>query len=114
MKTTRFDPGKLRQFISIRQASQTVDDRGGVTDIWTEVLAGWAALKPLRANAPERARAPEQEVTHRAFMRFDDRVQAGMQMALGERVMRIVALYDPDETQRYITLILREETELPR
>lgn len=110
MRTRFFDAGRLRHEVRLEAVTREADDLGGFAETWAEVATLWAHLEPVSAALAARADGFDHEVTHRAILRADDRLQPGMRLVKDSRVFEIRTVRDLDETGRYALCLTRERS----
>lgn len=106
---TFHDPGALNHRISIESIVETSDGCGGVAVSWAPVAEVWASIRPLRQRVFEQALQQEEEQTHKITLRFRDDVSSGWRFASDGRIFEVISATDPDERQRYLVCITREQ-----
>jgi SPP1 family predicted phage head-tail adaptor len=108
VKTETYDPGWLRHRIVIEAASGTPDEGGGETRIWSTLATVWAHIEPVDGDERGIADHLAGVVTHQVSIRWRDDVSGGMRLAYRGRLFRILAVFDPDETRRYLVIKAEE------
>ena len=103
------DPGAMRTELVLEQATPTPDGAGGFAETWTEIATVFARLQPIVAREKFGADQTLEEVTHRVTIRHRPDVASGMRFVLGDRVLPILTVHDPDETGRYLICRTREQ-----
>ena len=103
------DPGAMRTELVLEQATPTPDGAGGVAVAVAVVATVLARLQPLVAREKIGAGQTREEVTHRVTIRHRPDVASGMRFVLGDRVLPILTVHDPDETGRYLICRTREQ-----
>lgn len=110
MTDVGYDPGWLRHRVSIEQQAATADGAGGETVNWTSLADLWARIEPVSADEQAVAGHMAGILTHRITLRWRDDISGLMRITYHGRTFRILAVRDPDETQRYIVADTAEET----
>lgn len=105
----RIDPGELRTQLVLQEMSPTPDGAGGFAEAWTEIATVFAKIEPVAARDRIGAGQTLEEVTHRVTMRHRPEVASGMRFMLGDRVIDILTVVDPDESGRYLVCRAREK-----
>ncbi len=105
----RVDPGELRTELALEEASRTPDGAGGFTEAWTQIATVFARLQPIVVRERFGADQTIEEVTHRATIRHRPDVASGMRFVMGDRLLSILTVHDPDETGRYLVCRTREQ-----
>jgi SPP1 family predicted phage head-tail adaptor len=103
------DPGRLSSRVELQEEIETPDGAGGFTAQWTGIAQVWAEIRPVAGQSLERAGTGVLDVTHEITIRQRAGVRAGMRFAKGGRRFLIDALFDPDETGRWLKCQVREE-----
>jgi SPP1 family predicted phage head-tail adaptor len=104
-----FDPGWLRERVTIETATATADGAGGASLAWSTLATVWARVEPVAADEKAVAGHESASVTHLVTTRYRDDVTGHARVTFRGRVFRILAAYDPDETRRYLVLKTAEE-----
>ncbi len=105
----RVDPGELRTELVLEEASRTPDGAGGFTESWTQIATVFARLQPIVVRERFGADQTIEEVTHRVTMRHRPDVASGMRFVMGDRILSVLTVHDPDETGRYLVCRAREQ-----
>lgn len=105
----RIDPGEIRTELVLEQATATPDGAGGFIETWIEIATVFARLQPIVVRERFGADQTLEEVTHRVTIRHRPDVTSGMRFVMGDRVLPILTVHDPDETGRYLTCRTREQ-----
>ncbi|MCR5858913.1 phage head closure protein [Mesorhizobium sp. J428] len=105
----RVDPGELRTELVLEEASRTPDGAGGFTESWTQIATVFARLQAIVAREKFGADQTIEEVTHRVTIRHRPDVASGMRFVMGDRILSVLTVHDPDETGRYLVCRTREQ-----
>lgn len=105
----RIDPGEMRTELVLEEATATPDGAGGFTETWSEIATVFARLQPIVVRESFGADQTLEEVTHRVTIRHRPDVASGMRFVMGDRVLSILTVHDPDETGRYLICRTREQ-----
>jgi len=103
------DPGRLRQRVIVESAAGSADGAGGETIAWDTLATLWARIEPDGAAETIVAGHLSGVVTHIITMRFRDDIAGGMRIVYRGRIFRLLAVFDPDETRRFIVAKAEEE-----
>ena len=95
------DPGKLRHRLVLEAPAEADDGAGGVVRSYNEIATVWAAIVPVALSEQIAAEALGARLTHRIVIRAGVDVTTRHRFKLGNRVFRIVAVRDPDESGRF-------------
>lgn len=102
------DPGALRCEFALEQCLTTPDAFGGHSESWVEVATLFARVEPIAARSVFGADQTLESVTHRITVRWRSGLASGMRLRRNLRVLDIVTVHDPDETQRYLVCGAKE------
>jgi len=108
--TLDYDPGWLAHRVTIESAAGASDEAGGETVTWDTLATLWAHIEPVSAGEAIVAGHLSGVVTHVVTLRWRDDIAGGMRVAYRGRTFRILAVYDPDESRRYLVAKASEET----
>ncbi|MCO5063120.1 MAG: phage head closure protein [Rhizobiaceae bacterium] len=109
MSTLQIDPGEFRTELSLQECQTVYDALGGYSENWVETAVLFAKIEPLDAASNFAADQTTETVTHRVYVRWQPGLASGMRFALGERVLEVVTVHDPDETGRYLMCMATEK-----
>ncbi|HVY20472.1 MAG TPA: phage head closure protein [Bauldia sp.] len=109
MSAALYDPGWLRHRVTVESAAGVADGAGGETVTWDTLATLWAHLAPVSDGEKIVAGHLSGVVTHEVTLRWRDDIAGGMRIAYRGRTFRILAVYDPDETRRYVVAKTSEE-----
>lgn len=101
--------GALRRRVALERPDDAPDGAGGRVLGFAAMGSAWAEIAPARAVEAVVAGRFDGVVTHRVTIRFRADVGGGWRLVLGERVLRVLAAFDPDERRRRLTLLCEEE-----
>lgn len=104
------DPGRLRHRLTIEMPEGVPDGAGGVTSSWSELATVWGVVEPLKAAEAAAGGRLASVATHRVLIRHRDDVGGGMRVRHRDRMLRVLAVHDPEERGRYLELLTKEET----
>ncbi len=110
MRRAQFDPGALRHRLTLLRPVETPDGCGGIQVTWENVATVWAALTPVRARSFLEAQQDKDEVRMIIHLRHRDDVEAGWQCTIGERILEIETIHDPDQRRCYLECEARERS----
>ena len=100
---------KLTHKISIEIKSHNRDSIGGESDdVWTEFIPAWAEVKPIRGAEFMSANSNQNSVSHRVNIRFRDGVLPEMRVKHKNRYLKIVAVRDFFEREKWLELMCEE------
>lgn len=96
------DVAALRTRLVAQAPVDMPDDTGAFARSWTTVATLWARVVPTDAKQTFTADAIEVAISHHVTIRFRTDVVNGMRFLLGERVLLIRAVTDPDMRGRLL------------
>ena len=94
-------PGKLRHRLVLEAPVESDDGAGGVVRTYENFATVWAAIEPLALAEQVAAEALGARLTHRITIRTGYDLTLRHRFKLGERIFRIAAIRDPDESGRF-------------
>lgn len=100
--TGSIDPGKFRSRLMHKVEIQEPDGCGGFATQWRDRCSLWALVRPLAASTGDRAGNHVASIAHEIVIRANDHVVPGSRFMSGSRTFDIDAVYDPDESGRYL------------
>lgn len=103
-----FDPGILRQSLELQSFTDISDGRGGFSRTWSTTATLFASVKPASASRQIIAGTPQLIVTHQITIRYRDDISFDQRFVSDERVFDIHAIYDVDETKRFLLCLCEE------
>lgn len=109
MRSIFIDPGALRSELALEQCVTTPDSLGGHTESWVELATLFARVEPVSTHSLFGADQTLETATHRVTVRWRAGLKSGMRLRRGQRVLDIITVHDPDETQRYLVCRTREQ-----
>lgn len=113
MKNRLFDIGKVRHRVSLFFVNRKDDGSGGFDredPIDNEIapLNLWARIEPVSAKERQWGEQFTEVTTHKCWLRYNTLVQQGMILRYRNVDYYIEQAYDPDNTQEWLFLTLRE------
>lgn len=108
MRVSFIDPGALRSEFALEQCLTTPDAFGGHSESWIELATVFAKVEPITARSVFGADQTLESATHRVTLRWRSGLASGMRFRRDLRVLHIVTVHDPDETQRYLVCGAKE------
>jgi len=103
--------GSFNRRLVLQDEVETADGCGGFTTNWVPLSTLWARIVPVSGSAVYRADNLDHEVSHAIFLRKQTTVKQGMRFIEGQRKFRVISVFDPDETGRYLKCDVREESQ---
>lgn len=110
MTMTRAHGGNLRERVTIRAKTRTVDGVGRDTESWsTQVAANVpASVDPLMGQELMTAKQLQSEVTHKVRMRYRTGILPTMRIEYRSRNLQILEVLNVGERRRMIELRCKE------
>lgn len=99
-----FNPGDLRESVTIQQATRTADSAGGFTETWSTFAAVYASVEPLLGRTKWMAEQAMSEVTAKVRIRYLAGVTPGMQLVHGSTTYHIISVADAMSRNREMVL----------
>lgn len=109
MRMSFIDPGAFRSEFALEECVTTPDSLGGHTESWVELAILFAQVEPISAQSVFGADQTLETATHRVTMRWREGLKSGMRLRRNLRVLAIITVHDPDETERYLVCRIREQ-----
>lgn len=88
------DPGRLRERITIQQATETRNALGESVQSWETFAERWASVEGLSGREVLLTGQQQTEVTHRVRLRYVDGFKGTMRILWRGRVLEITALLE--------------------
>lgn len=88
------DPGKLRERITIQQATETRNALGESVQTWVTFAERWASVEGLSGREVLLTGQQQTEVTHRVRLRYADGFKSTMRILWRGRVLEITSLLE--------------------
>ncbi|RFC64221.1 head-tail adaptor protein [Fulvimarina endophytica] len=112
MRTGRrlvLDPGLLRTQAVLEKPVETSDGAGGVSTVWAPANPLSVRIEPRAPERRERFDRVEAVQRHRVLCRAGSGAARGGRFRIGERLLAIETVHDPDETGRFLLCLCVEE-----
>ena len=93
--------GQLNKRITFQAA--TIQPGEGVTT-WTDVCTVWAAVKPLVGNQRYNAKQVDSTLSGKVIIRYRRDIEASMRVKLGERILSISSIINPNESNEFLEI----------
>jgi len=88
------DPGKLRERVTIQQATETRNRLGEATQSWNAYAEVWASVEGLSGREVLQSGQQQTEVSHRVRMRYVHGMTQNMRILWRGRVLEISSLLE--------------------
>ena len=102
--------GEMRQLASLEAATRVPDEGGGATLAWTQLAQVWCAIRPRSGAEDLASDRLVPTLRHDVWMRWRDGVSPDMRLTLGDRVLAIAAVMDPDGRRQFLRLTCEEKS----
>lgn len=105
--------GRLRKSWDIQRFQDQQDTSGAVVKQWVTIGRRRMDVQPFRGRETVQAGQEVAEVTHRCWLRIDERIRdlhAKDRLVRGNRTMDIEQVWNKGERDRWFELMLREVT----
>ena len=101
--------GELRLRLTLEQPEESDDGIGGVTRTWSDAGSVWGALEPLAMNGGNIADRDTPTLRYRLTLRPYPDLSVRHRFRLGNRILQIRAMRDPDERGEFVECLVDEE-----
>lgn len=108
MKNYRNLSAKLNQRITIEEAIETPDDKGGFITAWSPKMIVWAEISPISAHQNFETHKIEDVVSHIIIMRFIEGVDTKMRIKYNDRIFNIKGIINVREKNRILKIKTEE------
>lgn len=98
----------MNKRVTVQRPVRTADGAGGNEISWENVATVWAALSPVSGKEDLVHGRLKGEVTHKVTVRYRSGLTTEMRLLLGDRVLDIRAVIDPQERHRFLDLYCLE------
>lgn len=88
------DPGRLRERITIQNASETRNAMGETTQAWGTFAERWASVQGISSREFLLSGQQQTEITHRVRLRYVDGLTSTMRVLWRGRVLEIASLLE--------------------
>lgn len=85
------DPGRLRERVTVQQATETRNAIGESTQAWGTYAERWASVDGIAAREFLTSGQQQTEITHRVRMRYVDGMNGTMRILWRNRVLEIAS-----------------------
>jgi SPP1 family predicted phage head-tail adaptor len=100
--------GKLNRKVTIQSPSTTQDEYGAPTQVWTDLITTWAAIRAATSKEVYAASGFTSQLSHIITIRWRPGIQANQRIAYRGRTFEIQAVADPDESRVELNLLCLE------
>jgi SPP1 family predicted phage head-tail adaptor len=102
------DPGKLRERVTIQQASEARNSLGETTLSWSDWQTVWASVEGVSSREVLAAGQQDITVTHRVRLRYIEGLKQTARFRWRNRTLNIVSLLEYDHRSEHVAIC--EET----
>jgi SPP1 family predicted phage head-tail adaptor len=102
------DVGAMRERVTIQAQTQTVDDAGEITTLWSDVSVCWARMKPVSATQVALAGRDDAVREYDLIVRFRADITTNSQIIWRGRRFDVQGIVDNTEQRQFLTVRLRE------
>lgn len=99
---------ELRHRLTIQTVTQTKDNEGGYTDVWSDTATYWGALYPIRAAQRFEYKTINVDATHVARFRGKLSIDETQRIKFGSRIFEILTVEDKQERDFELWVTCRE------
>lgn len=101
--------GELRFRLTVEVPVETDDGEGGIAREWNAVGGIWAAIEPLTMDEKTITGRNTPLFKYRVTVRRRDDLSEANRFRLGDRILMIRAVRDPDERGEFLECLVEEE-----
>lgn len=98
------DPGKLRERVTVQQATQTRNSLGEAVLSWADWQTVWASVEGVSAREALEAGKQEVTITHRVRMRYLTGLTQNMRLSWRDRTLNIVNLLEYGNRTEHVAI----------
>lgn len=102
------DPGKLRERVTIQQATESRNALGESQQSWSAWKTVWASVEGLSSREALFSGQQQSDITHRVRMRYVAGLAQTMRLSWRSRILEIVSLLEHNNRSEH-ELICTEE-----
>lgn len=102
--------GPLNKRVKLQYETQTADDMGGFTVVWTDAATVWAAIWPTSAKELTQSMQTDMVITHRIRIRYRSSFIPSYRIKFGDRYFNIISIINPSERNEYFDIMAKEST----
>lgn len=100
--TQRQQSGELRSRLVLERPVYIGDGGGSTSRSWQTATSLWGAVVPLAPASGVEAEQPGGRVRYRVTCRYRTDIKTGQRFRLGNRILEIDVVVDPDGRRRWI------------
>lgn len=98
------DPGKLRERVTVQQATQTRNSLGEAVMSWADWQTVWASVEGVSAREALEAGQQEVTITHRVRLRYLTGLTQNMRLSWRGRTLNIVNLLEYGNRSEHVAI----------
>ena len=98
------DLGKMRERVTIQQATESRNSLGETTLSWATFATRWASVQGVSSREALELGQVDVSVTHRVRMRYVDGMTQNMRLLWRGRVLEIVSLLEYDNRSEHVAV----------
>ena len=98
------DPGKLRERVTVQQASETRNSLGETVLSWADLTTTWASVEGVSAREALALGQQELVITHKVRMRYLSLLTSKMRFRWRSRILNIVSLLEYDNRTEHVAI----------
>lgn len=98
------DPGKLRERVTVQQASETRNAMGETVLAWADLTTVWASVEGVSSREALDAGQQEVTITHRVRMRYLSTLTQNMRFRWRDRTLNIVSLLEYGNRTEHVAI----------
>lgn len=98
------DAGRLRERVTVQQASESRNALGETVLAWSTYAERWASVEGVSAREALAAGQQDVTITHRVRMRYVSGMTQNMRIAWRSRTLNIVSLLEYDNRTEHVAI----------
>ena len=98
------DPGKLRERVTVQQASETRNAMGETVLSWADLTTVWASVEGVSAREALALGQQEVVITHKVRLRYLSLLTARMRFRWRNRFLNVVSLLEYDNRTEHVAI----------
>jgi SPP1 family predicted phage head-tail adaptor len=98
------DPGKLRERVTVQQATQSRNSLGEAVMSWADWQTVWASVEGVSAREALDAGQQEVTITHRVRLRYLTGLTQNMRLSWRDRTLNIVNLLEYGNRSEHVAI----------
>lgn len=98
------DAGRLRERVTVQQASETRNSLGETVLSWSDFTTTWASVEGVSAREALALGQQELVITHKVRMRYLSLLTSKMRFRWRSRILNIVSLLEYDNRTEHVAI----------